>query len=172
MGHIILIGFKHVGKTTIGTELGSRLALPFVDMDDEIVAAHARSTGRRMTCREIFDEIGISAFRELEDEVFSGVLSRGERHVIASGGGLSLKNHADTLRINHTVIHIECDKDTVFDRICASGRPAFLPVDRPLRESFEKLWNKRMPVYAACATHTVHAAISPAETVSDIMKFL
>lgn len=169
MDHILLIGFKHVGKTTIGRELSRNLALPFVDIDDEIVAVYASTTGHTLTCREIFDEIGAPAFRDLEDEVFSGVLSLDERHVIATGGGLTLKNHAEALRTHHTVIHIECDKDTVFDRICANGRPAFLPADRPLRESFEELWSKRMPIYRACATHTLSVTNSFDTNLSAIL---
>lgn len=172
MMHIILIGFKHVGKTTIGKVLATRLELPFADMDDEIEAAYARETGRTRTCREIMREIGKSAFRDLESGLFAGILNRPERHVIATGGGLALNKDDATVCARHIVIHIECDKDMVFERITRSGKPAFFSDDRPVRESFDELWDMRMPIFRACATHAVKARQSIEETVSDILQIL
>lgn len=170
MTHIILIGFKHVGKTTIGTALATRLGLPFVDMDDEIAAAYASETGRSLSCREIMNEIGKHAFRDLERVVFSHILKRSERRVIATGGGLALNKDGETVRSQHTVIHIECDKDTVFERIERSGKPAFFSSDRPMRESFDELWDVRMPIFRRSATHTIKACQSIEETVFDILN--
>lgn len=170
MTHIILIGFKHVGKTTIGKALATRLGLPFVDMDSVIENAYVRDKGKTLPCREIMREIGKSAFRVLESGLFSDILNRPERHVIATGGGLALNKDGETVRSQHTVIHIECDKDTVFERIGKSGIPAFFSDDRPLRESFDELWDMRMPIFRRSATHTIKACQPIEETISDILN--
>lgn len=171
-GHVILIGFKHVGKTKIGRILAERAGLPFVDMDTEIESSYARDTGRTLSCREIMREIGKFAFRALESDLFSEILNRSGRYVIATGGGISLDKDGEVIRSKHKVIHITCDKDTVFERIVKKGKPAFFSDDRPMRETFDELWDLRMPIFHASATHTVSVGKTPEETVSEILGIL
>jgi len=78
--NIVLIGFPGVGKSSIGKLVAERLALPFVDTDEEIV----RQEGRPIT--HIFRESGEPFFRELERGVIRQV-SQLEGAVISTGGG-------------------------------------------------------------------------------------
>lgn len=172
MKHIILIGFKHVGKTSVGILLARSMGLLFVDIDTAIEDTYARDTGRTFACREIMYEIGKPAFRDLERVVFSEILKRSEQHVIATGGGLTLNKDGGILRSRHIVVHIECDKDTVFERITRNGMPAFFSTDRDIRESFDELWDMRMPIFRVSATHTVQARQSIEETVLNILALL
>src|SRR5258706_16117400 len=80
--HIILLGFMGSGKTTIGRLLAERLGRAFVDLDDRIESAAGK------TIAEIFASDGEAAFRQLETECLSRILTE-EREplVIGLGGG-------------------------------------------------------------------------------------
>jgi len=43
--HIIIIGFKSAGKSSIGKILAKRLECEFLDLDDEIIQCHELKTG-------------------------------------------------------------------------------------------------------------------------------
>src|SRR5947207_9222075 len=77
---IYLVGFMGAGKTTVGRELASRLAVPFFDLDDLVEAAE------KTTVKEIFAQHGESYFRKRERDIL-----RSTKHldnaVVATGGG-------------------------------------------------------------------------------------
>lgn len=79
---IALIGFMGSGKSCIGKVLASRLAVSFMDTDEEIERVSARSI------REIFESEGEAAFRKLEEEILSGLGRRGDDFVLSCGGGI------------------------------------------------------------------------------------
>src|ERR1700722_2630091 len=58
---VVLVGMMGAGKSTIGRRLSVRLALPFLDADVEIEAAHAA-----MPIPEIFAKYGEPYFRDGE----------------------------------------------------------------------------------------------------------
>ena len=71
MKHIVLTGFMGVGKTTVGRELASRLAMKFLDMDQIIEKEEGR------TVAQIFEERGEEYFRRKEDRVLKTLLDQG-----------------------------------------------------------------------------------------------
>ncbi len=77
---IVLVGLMGCGKSSIGKRLASRLGLPFLDADEEIEKAAAKSIN------EIFTDHGESHFREGERKVISRILANGPQ-VLATGGG-------------------------------------------------------------------------------------
>jgi 3-dehydroquinate synthase len=81
--NLFLYGPPASGKTTLGRELAARLALPFLDLDDQI----ARQAGRPVA--DIFRAEGEPAFRALERQALLDQLS-GPPAVIALGGGALL----------------------------------------------------------------------------------
>lgn len=84
---IFLAGAPASGKTTLGRRLAERLSVPFVDLDDEIVAAAGTSIP------EIFASRGEPAFRDLEAETLSAVVrDRDASSVVALGGGALLRD--------------------------------------------------------------------------------
>jgi len=68
------------GKSSVGTELASRLGWDFADFDSVIEADAGKTVSR------IFEEDGEAEFRRLESGVAERLLDRSET-VLASGGG-------------------------------------------------------------------------------------
>ena len=155
---IVLIGFKHVGKSVIGGKLAQQLNLPFVDLDRVIESVFANRLKNRKLIdvgyRQIMQVHGQDYFRTLEKQALTQVLNDNSA-VIALGGGTLIDTENQAMVKNHRVVHITADQDTVFARIMRQGQPAFFSSDIPPRESFNQLWNERDPIYKKLAHFTI-----------------
>lgn len=141
---IVLIGPMAVGKSAIGQQLAQQLGAPFVDTDAVIVASHG-------TIAEIFAGRGELAFRELEARAVAQAIeeAQGSNTVISLGGGAVLDSGTQQLLGRCTVVYLECDPDTVAERIARnSGRP-LLAGDAMGR--WRTLFATRQPVYERLA---------------------
>ncbi len=172
MKHIVLIGFKHVGKSVIGQALSEELTKPFVDLDRVIEKTHLDKEGEMLSCRQIAEGRGLDYFRDLEAEALSLVLDNPAPCVIAPGGGISMRKENQTLLRDHTIIHVTADKNKVFERIMINGRPAFFSKTEEPITSFVRIWDERMPIYEALADHTVTNNTLINDSVSDIVRAL
>ena len=77
---IVLIGLMGAGKSSLGRRLATRVDLPFIDTDDEVVKAAGCSI------EDIFELYGEAAFRDTEHRVITRLLKEGPK-VLATGGG-------------------------------------------------------------------------------------
>lgn len=168
---IIFIGFKNVGKTTIARELARQLAMPFIDLDEEIEKTFAKEQQKKQTCREIMRNYGAPYFRDLEKRVFHKVI-QGTPAIIALGGGAPAEKSTQILLQGHTVIHVKALRHLVFKRIMASGHPAIFSADRPPLESFTRLWNKRQRIYKKLATFSIQNNGPLQSSIEQILKQL
>jgi shikimate kinase len=141
---IALIGPMAVGKSAIGRLLAQHLGAAFVDTDVVIVANHG-------SIADIFAGRGEHAFRELEARAVAKAVEDARRQstVISLGGGAVLDTGTQQLLEQCTVVYLECDADTVRDRIARNtGRP-LLAGDA--MERWEVLFATRRPVYERLA---------------------
>ncbi len=83
-GRIALTGLRGAGKTTLGQRLAERLAVPFFELDAEVV----RDLG--MPLEELFAPSGQDVFREAERRVLGRLIESHERCVITTAGSLVL----------------------------------------------------------------------------------
>ena len=141
---IALIGPMAVGKSAVGHQLAQQLGAPFVDTDVMVAATHG-------SIAEIFASRGEHAFRELEARAVARAIEdgRGSNTVISLGGGAVLDSGTQQLLERCTVVYLQCDADTVAERISRnSGRP-LLAGDA--RERWKTLFATRRPVYERLA---------------------
>lgn len=155
MKHTILIGFKNVGKTTIGKELSLKTNKIFIDLDQKIEENWQIEHGSVKNCREIMKEHGEKFFRELEHQVLKKVLAGETPSIISLGGGTPMLRENQELLQGHLVIHITAPSNIVFERIMVGGKPAFFPDDTDPLAFFKDLWQEREKVYAELADVTV-----------------
>ncbi len=161
--HILLMGFKHVGKSALGKELSTRLNLPFYELDALIEARHSVVSGKKATCREIVQTHGEEYFRTLETEALADVVTR-PRGVVALGGGTPMRAVNQALIRSQFPIHITAPSDTVRSRVVAAGWPQ--------SGNFDRLWHERLPVYHILAAATVDNSDGLDATVATILELL
>jgi shikimate kinase len=166
---IFLIGYRGTGKSTVARLLAGRLGWGWVDADELLESQHGR------TIRQIFAEEGEAGFRDKEAAILDE-LCRGERLVVATGGGVVLREeNRRRMRAAGRVVWLTADAQTVWRRLqqdptTAERRPA-LTVGG-LAE-VEELLRVREPHYRECADLRVDsAACSPAEVVEAILRSL
>jgi len=160
---LVLVGLMGVGKSTIGRRLAARLALPFVDADDEI----ERAAG--MSIQEIFDTYGEAQFRDGERRVIARLID-GTPKVIATGGGAFVNDDTRRLILDKaTAIWLDANIEILVERVSRrDGRP--LLKDRDPREVLTQLASKRAPFYAQAPIRIMSSDSPHDATVEKILK--
>ena len=154
--NIVLVGMPGCGKTTVGKALASALDMEFVDTDEELV----RQDGRPIPT--IFEAVGESGFRDIEQQVICQVASR-QHAVIATGGGAVLRQeNVRILRENGILYFI----DRPLEALAATS-------DRPLssnRADLERRYTERYPIYCGACDKHIRSTNVVAETVQTIKE--
>jgi len=158
-----LIGYRGAGKTTVGGMLAERLGWSFVDADVFLEAQSGRSI------KEIFATEGEPVFRDMESSNLRE-LSRRERCVIATGGGIILREeNRKLLRDTGYVVWLTADPQTTAERLqndpLTSGRRPDLSVGG-LAEIAEML-RLREPHYRSCADLEIATAGRSPEMLAE-----
>lgn len=164
--HIILIGFKHVGKTLIGRRLAKDLNKKFIDLDKEVEKLYEKKHLEPFACRQIMQTHGESIYRELESEALRHVL-KSQSSVISLGGGTSLSLTNQEIIKPHLLLHVVAPRGVVFERIMVEGRPAFFDPNEDPYESFSRLWDERGTVYRKLTTRIVNNSGTVEQAVKE-----
>ena len=162
---IVLVGLMGAGKSTVGRRLAKRLGLAFVDSDEEIEKAAARSIA------EIFDQYGEPAFRDVERRVIARLLG-GECKVIATGGGAFANAETRALILERCLaVWLDSDVETLAERVSRRGHRPLLR-DRDPAAVLRELAEARNPAYAE-APIRIRSCASPHErTVDQVIEAL
>ena len=125
---IILVGFSGSGKSTLGELLATRLRIPFVDLDTEIVRREGTSIA------DIFLQKGEPYFRRVESTLLVESASRmTSRFVLALGGGAfqSERNRQFSKRMG-IVVYLRCSMRELYRRVSkTTDRPLLTAILRP-----------------------------------------
>ncbi len=142
---IVLTGFMGAGKSTVGLRLAQRLGWDFIDLDDEIVRAEEKSIA------SIFDSIGETRFRELEQNALATAIRR-ENIVVALGGG-AIETAANRQRIHEDesalLLYLSAPLQVLIER-CENQQLHRKAVRRPILEKRAELterFERRRPLY-------------------------
>jgi shikimate kinase len=138
---IVMVGIMGCGKSAIGRRLASRLALPFVDADDEIEAA------ARKSIPEIFADHGEAYFRDGERKVIARLLRQGPQ-VLATGGGAYMNGETrDTIRNHGVSVWLRAELPVLMRRVMRRDNRPLLKSSDP-EAVMRALMDQRYPVYA------------------------
>ena len=162
---IVLVGLMGCGKSSVGRRLAARLGLPFVDADEEIERAAAKSIN------EIFEDHGEAQFRDGERRVIARLLTRGPQ-VLATGGGAYMD--PDTrrhIRANGISVWLRAELPVLLRRVAKRDTRPLLRGGN-VEATMSKLIETRYPVYAE-ADMTVESREEPHDIiVSEIVSRL
>ena len=152
---VVCIGFMGAGKSTAAHTAAVALGTEAIDVDHVIEERLGKSIER------IFIEDGEQAFREGEERIILELLSSSDATVVSLGGGaIGSQAVRDALR-EQLVVWLDVDVETAWQRCRGTVRP--LAQDR---ESFERRYRQREPIYSTLADVIVPADRSPAVTAA------
>ncbi len=154
---IVLIGPMGAGKTTLGKKLAKALNLPFSDTDKLVEKAHGAIV-------KLFETEGESAFRDYEEKALLEALSTGG--VVATGGGIVLREANRKALRSHQVIFLDTNSDSVIKRVNLLKRP--LLRDNP--ERWDEIYKERLHLYKSLAQETLFTGNRPIKALLEELK--
>lgn len=164
---IILLGIKHCGKSSQGKLLSKELNCPCIDIDEKITEL----TGK--TPRQIYNESGVTAFMQKEEEACKEIASlyKDKQIIISTGGGICDNPPAlEILSSLGTFIYLKVAEKLSCDRILNKAQkisetqwqdlPAYISSKNPkseeeIRTIFHDFYIKRNELYSKIADHTI-----------------
>ena len=150
--HIILIGYRGTGKTSVGRKLAEKLKLPFYDTDQMIIDRIGK------TIKEWVEEKGWESFRQEEKAVIR-VISSLDCGVIALGGGAVMDpGNREVLRQKGLIVWLTADVQTIIKRMKSDpdnkdNRPPLSEKD--WENETQELLTQRSPVYQGLADFSI-----------------
>ncbi|QUH24829.1 chorismate mutase [Serpentinicella alkaliphila] len=141
--NIVLVGFMGTGKTSVGKQLASMLAMEYIDIDETIEKSQGMSIG------SIFESKGEQYFRELESKCVIELEAKSSS-VISCGGGIVLNNNNIlSLKKNGKVFLLTAKPETIYTRLKQdSSRPL---LKSKSEDEIKELLEKRRKLYMDCA---------------------
>lgn len=161
--NVILIGMPTSGKTTIGTELSSKIGYGYIDSDSVIVARQGKSL------RALIEELGNEKYLDVEATVNSQLSA--QRCVIATGGSAIYRDNAmEKLRENGKVVYLKMSYEEMARRLGDyKARGVVLKDGFTLKD----MYNERVPLYEKYADITVELdGKTVAESVQAVVEAL
>jgi len=154
--HVLLMGLRGSGKTTVGGLLARQLGGEFIDLDDRVLATFAETT-----VADAWSAHGEQVWRAAEARVLHELLSRtaARYSVIALGGGTpmieSARRDIQAARTagTATVVYLRCVVEELERRLAGQtdDRPSLTGAD-PVGET-AAVMTEREPVYRNLADH-------------------
>jgi shikimate kinase len=144
-----LVGLPGSGKSTVGRSVARSLDLRFIDTDAEIEKREGRSI------RAIFETDGEQRFRDLEAATLADVMGAVENGVLATGGGIVLREaNRQLLASGAAVFYLRSRPEALFRRLRHDQRRPLLQVDDPLQK-LRDLFVQRDPLYRETAHYVI-----------------
>lgn len=127
MEKVALLGMMAAGKSTLGRIVTERLAVPFIDVDEEL----ERQGGMRIA--DMFRRHGEDEFRRRERGVIAGLLEQPGPAVLALGGGAFAQEAIrEMLRGRALSVYLRVSPEELVKRLDRTDRS-----DRPLLSRVE-----------------------------------
>lgn len=165
-GHLFMIGFMGVGKTSTSKALSRRLGVRDMDTDAMI----EEQAG--MPVSQIFEEQGEAAFRRMERELLDKI---GEMApcVVSCGGGMVLApENAEKMKKQGKILLLSASPDTIYEHVKDSTNRPLLEGNMNV-EYIAGLMAEREPRYEAAADlKIVTDELTPRQTAEKIMELL
>lgn len=161
--HMALVGMMGSGKSIVARRAALELDRPFVDLDDAIEAAAGASIP------DIFAARGESGFRELETHQLVAALARPEAIVLATGGGVLLREaNRNALAGAAAVVWLRATPQTLAARVGEGrGRPLLDGAD--VAAELGRLTLERQDLYAAAADVVIDVDELSIEQVTTVL---
>ena len=168
--NIVLIGYRGVGKSSVGKALAFRLEKRFVDTDDLL------EERQQAPISEIVKSYGWEYFRKMEKRIIEEVSAQ-DHLVIAAGGGAVLDpENVMALKRNGMILWLKAGRQVLHDRMAQDPRTV---VQRPpltgkgALEELEEVMACRAPFYEkAMEAQLDTSALDVSAVVESVLSIL
>ncbi len=162
--HLVLVGMRCVGKSSVGAECATLFKREYIDLDERICAQSVLPVTNITDC---YRQLGERSFRALERQAMLSLIQQTQPAVIALGGGtVQDAQGVAQCRALGKVIHLSCDVSILYSRWRARP-PAYCP--QPSESAIQALLSKRLPHLKAAADMTLdvshHSVKQAAEAI-------
>lgn len=142
-GRVALIGLRGAGKSTLGCRASSVLALPFVELNDEIEAQAG------MTVADIMALYGQEGYRRLEYQALSRTIEHHDTLILAVAGGIvGSPDSYSLLRERFHTIWLRASPDEHMARVRAQGDERPMAGNPAAMEALKLILSNREQLYA------------------------
>jgi shikimate kinase len=157
-----LIGMMGSGKSSVGVEAARMLGIEHHDTD-AVIEARAG-----MPVHQIFERIGVVAFRDLERQAIEHVSTL--PGIISTGGGAVLDDRSRaTMAESGTVIYLAAEPATLSGRLPDVATRPLLHVGDSV-ETLARLLEERQPFYLDTADRTIDTStMSRRDVVEEVI---
>jgi shikimate kinase len=138
---LVLVGLMGCGKSSIGKRLATRLALPFIDADEEIERVAQKSIS------EIFADHGEAFFRDREAKVIARLLGNGPQVLATGGGAFITAETRHKIREAGISIWLRAELQVLMRRVGKRDSRPLLKCGDP-EQVMRSLMATRYPIYA------------------------
>ncbi len=150
--HIILIGYRGTGKTSVGRKLAETLGLPSYDTDQMIMDRLGK------TIKDWVEEKGWEAFRQEENTIIRELSSLRSGVVSLGGGAVMDPGNREQLRLMGLIVWLTADIETILTRMEADphntdNRPPLSEKD--WENETREILNQRLPLYQQLADFSI-----------------
>lgn len=172
--NITLCGVKHAGKSSAAKALSELTGSLFSDSDDALRELYCRESGKELSVREIYRELGEEGFRKLEVRALRNLFQEGTFRILALGGGV-LSNPFLTSEDRKNMGYLCCidvPDEVAYERVVRGGLPPFLNGKENPYKAFCEMNQSRRSVFREAADLIVEPAPegSPEETAKIIIS--
>lgn len=172
MPHIVLIGLKSCGKSSVGVALARTLDLKFIDTDTELENLYLQQNNNKLTFQEIYKKVGKDEFRELEQIAIKNICNNNDNLVIATGGGSMLDQvNIETLKANGKIIYLAASYDLLLKRW--QQKPPSFVTSNNIKQQLREYYDHRAPLYQKMAEYIIEIeGKEPLTIVTEIISAL
>ena len=139
--HVVLLGLRGAGKSTVGPLVAERIGVPFVELDSCIEAASSLRLG------EIFQMHGESYYRATERSELARLLA-GEPCIVAVGGGIvSDQASYQSLQLRARTVWLRAEPEDHWHRVIAQGDTRPMADNEQAFVDLRRILAEREPLY-------------------------
>lgn len=164
---ICLVGLRGAGKSTLGSRVGERLGLPFVELNREI------EDHSGMPVAEVMALYGQEGYRQLEAQAVDRIICTYDAMILAVAGGIVVdpETYGALLNNFHT-IWIRTSPEEHMSRVRAQGDERPMAGNPEAMEQLRAILTSREALYARAEAQLDTAGKDLEQSLDDLMSLI
>lgn len=164
--HVVLLGLRGAGKSTVGPLLAERMDVPFVELD------HCIEVASGLNLAEIFQMHGESYYRATERSELVRLFS-GEPCIVAVGGGIvSDEDSYQALQLRARTVWLRAAPEDHWHRVIAQGDTRPMADNEQAFFDLRRILAEREPLYRQADVVVDTSKLALSEVVDEVVHEL